>query len=64
MATSRAATDVRGLHDRRHPVNHDDLMAPVELVSLTRREDQRNIGLGGCASALFLPAPRMPPTEL
>ncbi len=29
-----AETDVRDLHDRRHLINHNGLMAPVELVGL------------------------------
>ena len=33
-----AEADMRGLHDRRHAVQHDDLMAPIELVGLARRE--------------------------
>src|SRR5271166_5462430 len=31
-----AKADVRDLHDRRHPVHHDDLVAPVELIGLAR----------------------------
>ena len=33
---------MRDLHDRRHAVHHDDLVAPVELVGLARRERQRD----------------------
>ena len=39
-----AEPDVGDLHRRRHAVQHDDLMAPVELVGLARRESQRNEG--------------------
>jgi hypothetical protein len=39
-----AETDVRDLHRRRHPVHHDDLVAPVELVGFARRKRQRNVG--------------------
>ena len=35
-----AETDMRDLHGRRHPDQHDDLVAPVELVGFTRRESQ------------------------
>jgi hypothetical protein len=35
-----AQPDVRDLHDRRHAVDQDDLVAPVELVGLTRIEAQ------------------------
>ena len=27
-----AKTDVRDLHSRRHPVHHNDVVAPVELL--------------------------------
>jgi hypothetical protein len=37
-----AEADVRDLHDRRHAVQHDDLVAPVELVGFARSERQRN----------------------
>ena len=42
--TAVAEANVRDLHDRRHPVHHDDLVAPIELVGLARRESQRHIG--------------------
>ena len=35
-----------GLHDHRHAVQQDDLVAPVELVSFTRGKAQRDIGCG------------------
>ena len=37
-----AKADMRDLHDRRHAVQHDDFVAPVELVCFTRRERQRD----------------------
>jgi hypothetical protein len=36
---------MRDLHGRRHPIHHNDLVAPVELVGLARRERQRHIGV-------------------
>ena len=39
-----AEPDMRDLHGRRHAVQHDDLVAPVELVGLARREGQRHEG--------------------
>ena len=33
-----AETDVRDLHGRRHAIHHDDLVAPVKLVGVARRE--------------------------
>ena len=35
---------MRDLHRRRRAVHHDDLVAPVELVGLARREGQRDEG--------------------
>ena len=52
-----AKTDVRDLHGRRHPVHHDDLVAPVELVGLARRERQRNIDARRLARPLLAPGP-------
>ena len=48
-----AEPDMRHLHRRRHTVDHDDLVAPVELVGLARREDQRH-------DRLLLSLPRTP----
>ena len=39
-----AEAEVRDLHRRGHAVHDDDLMAPVELVGLARRERQRDEG--------------------
>ena len=39
-----AQTHVRDLHGHRHAVHHHDLVAPVELVGLARRERQRHKG--------------------
>ena len=39
-----AQTHVRDLHGRRHAVEHNDLVAPVELVGFARLEAQRHIG--------------------
>ena len=52
-----AKTDVRDFHRRRHSVHHDDVVAPVELVGLARRERQRNIGARRLARALLAPDP-------
>ena len=43
-----------GLHRRRHAVQHDDLVAPIELVGLARRKGQRNVGRRRRAR-MFLP---------
>src|SRR5947209_4207451 len=40
-----AQPDMGDLDRRRHPVQHDDLVAPVELVGFARRKAQRYIGL-------------------
>ena len=47
-----AEADVRDLHRRRHAVQHDDLVAPVELVGLARREGQRDEGVSAAAEPL------------
>jgi hypothetical protein len=36
--------DMGGLHDDRHPAQQDDLVAPIELISFTRRKAQRYVG--------------------
>ena len=46
---------MRDLHNRRHAVQHDDLVAPVELVGLARREGQRRMGVRRRARALLAP---------
>src|ERR1700730_6561922 len=52
-----AETDVRDLHDRRHAVHHDDLEAPIELVSFARRKRQRHVGVRHLARVLPAPGP-------
>jgi hypothetical protein len=51
-----AEPDMRDLHRRGHPVDQDDLMAPVELVGLARIEAQRHVG--GSRRLAFRPRPR------
>jgi hypothetical protein len=38
-----AEPDMGDLHSDRHAVQHDDLVAPVELEGLPRREGQRHV---------------------
>jgi hypothetical protein len=52
-----AKADVRDLHDRRHPVHHDDLVALIELIGLARRERQRHIGVRRLARVLLALGP-------
>jgi hypothetical protein len=52
-----AEANVRDLHGRRHPVHHDDLVAPIELVGLARRKRQRHISARRRARALLAPCP-------
>ena len=52
-----AEADMGDLHRRRHAVQHDDLMAPVELVGLARREGQRDEGARRRTRMRFAPAP-------
>jgi hypothetical protein len=39
-----AEPDVGGLHDHRHAIEQDDLMAPVKLIGFSRRKAQRDVG--------------------
>ena len=43
---TEAEPDMRDLHRRGHAVDQDDLMAPIELVSLAGIEAQRHVGGG------------------
>jgi hypothetical protein len=47
---------LRDLHRRRHAVDQRDLVAPVELVGLARRERQRHKGVRRRARALLPPS--------
>ena len=60
-----AEPDLRDLHGhRRHPVEHDDLVAPVELVGLARREDERHICRRRSARPRAAPTSRVPPHRI
>src|SRR5690606_15388141 len=48
--------DVGHLHGRRHAVDQDDLVAPVELVGLARRVVERHIGFRRHGSPVLRPA--------
>ena len=50
-----------GLHDHRRPVQQDDFVAPVELVGLSRRKAQRDVGRRRRLPALFGPSPGVAP---
>ena len=54
-----AEPDVGDLHRRRHAVDDDDLVAPVELVGFARRERQRHVGFRRRARVPLSPAPRI-----
>ena len=56
-----AQAHVGDLHDRRHAVEQDDLMAPVELIGFTRIEAERNIGGSRQRSLLIAPFARIAP---
>ena len=53
--------DMGGLHDHRHAVQQDDLVAPVELVGFPRREAQRDVGRRRRLPALLAPSPGVAP---
>ena len=46
---------------RRHSIDQDNLMAPVELIGLARIEAQRNIGAGRCFLRRLRPVGRIAP---
>ena len=50
-----------GLHDHRHAVQQDDLVAPVKLVGFSRGKDQRDVSRGRRCAALRAPLPRVTP---
>jgi len=56
-----AEPDMGDLHGHRHAVQDDDLVAPVELVGLARREEQRHISVRPSTTLRLLPGLRMPP---
>src|SRR5262249_60254843 len=49
--------DMGRLHDHRHPVQEDDLVAPIELVGFPGSKAQRDIGRGRCLAMLLGPSP-------
>jgi hypothetical protein len=49
--------DVGSLHDHRHPVQEDDLVAPIELVGFPGSKAQRDIGRSRCLPMLLGPSP-------
>jgi hypothetical protein len=54
-----AEAEMRDLHDRRPPVHHNDLVAPVELIGLARRKRQRHKGIRRRACIRLRPASRI-----
>ena len=56
---AHAEPDVGDFHRRRHPVDDDDLVAPVKLVGFARRKRQGNVGFRRRARVLLAPAPRI-----
>src|SRR6202043_3948808 len=49
--------DMGSLHDHRHAIQQNHLVAPVELVGFSRRKAQRDISRGRGLSALLAPSP-------
>src|SRR5690606_9791870 len=56
-----AEPDMRHLHRRRHAVQHDDLVAPVKLVSLARRIIERHVGFRRYGAAFLRPGSGVAP---
>ena len=52
-----AEPDVGDLHDPRRAVQQDDFVAPIELISFTRRKAQRYVGCGCRLPAILGPFP-------
>ena len=59
-----AEPDVRHLDGDRRAVDQHDLVAPVELVGLARREAQRHIGFRRRRAALGAPLPGVAPDRV
>src|SRR4051794_7351667 len=59
-----AKPDMGDLHGHRRAVEQHDLVAPVELVGLARREQQRHIGLRRPRTARLQPAPGIAPDRV
>lgn len=53
--------DMSDLHEHRHAVEENDLVAPVEPVGFARRKAQRDISRRGRLPALLAPAPGVTP---
>src|SRR6266576_1890248 len=50
-----AEPDMGGLHNHRQAIQQNHLVAPVELIGLTWRKAQRDVGRSGRLSALLAP---------
>src|SRR5467141_4959778 len=56
-----AEPDMGGLHDHRHAIQQNYLVAPVELIGFSRRKAQRDVGRSRRLSALLAPPPGVTP---
>jgi hypothetical protein len=54
-----AEPHVRNFHCHCGAVKHDDLVAPIKLVGLARRKNERHIGLCKCRAARLAPLYRV-----
>jgi len=52
-----AQPDMGDLHGHRHPAQHDDFVAPIELIGLSRSKAQRHIGRRRGVPAFLGPSP-------
>ncbi|MNT36611.1 hypothetical protein D3C72_1727080 [compost metagenome] len=59
-----AKPDMGDLDGRRHAVDQNDLVAPVELVSLTWRVIKRNIGFRRHCAAVLRPCAGVSPDSV
>ncbi|MNT77173.1 hypothetical protein D3C72_2162560 [compost metagenome] len=59
-----AEPDMRHLHRRRHALDHNDLVAPVELIGLAGRIVERHVGLGRYGTPILRPSLRIAPDRI
>jgi hypothetical protein len=59
-----AEPDVGHLHDHRRAAQQDDFVAPIELISFTRRKAQRYVGRSCRLTAILGPSFGVPPHSI
>ena len=59
-----AEADMSNLHRRRHALDQNDLVAPVELVGLAGRVVERHVRFGRHSPSIFRPSLRIAPDRI